>query len=61
MVTLLLVELHNCNKIGLPGMQQTPSAPCLEYTLSENLLDKLYEWGITTGRYIKIIKKILIC
>jgi hypothetical protein len=49
MVTLLLVELHHCNKINLPSQAQPP-APCLEYLLSENLLDKLYEWGTKTGR-----------
>uniref|UniRef100_A0A1Q3FCH4 FHF complex subunit HOOK-interacting protein C-terminal domain-containing protein n=1 Tax=Culex tarsalis TaxID=7177 RepID=A0A1Q3FCH4_CULTA len=50
MVTLLLVELHHCNKLSLPGAP-APQAPCLEHLLSENLLDKLYEWGIKTGRY----------
>lgn len=56
MVTLLLVELHNCNKITLPAIQQTPPAPCLEFLLSENLLDKLYEWGIKTGRYSNAVR-----
>lgn len=50
MVTLLLVELQNCNKVMLSTMQPPP-APCLEYLLSENLLDKLYEWSSSTGRY----------
>uniref|UniRef100_A0A8D8N8J6 UPF0518 protein CPIJ015043 n=2 Tax=Culex pipiens TaxID=7175 RepID=A0A8D8N8J6_CULPI len=50
MVTLLLVELHHCNKLSLPGAP-APPAPCLEHLLSENLLDKLYEWGVKTGRY----------
>lgn len=69
MVTLLLVELHHCNKISLPssaaittsgggggggvgviGGSSAP-APCLEYLLSENLLNKLFEWGKATGRY----------
>jgi hypothetical protein len=27
-------------------------SPCLEYLLSENLLVKLYNWSIHTGRYI---------
>lgn len=49
MVTLLLVELQNCNKLQLPGLQQS-AAPCQEFLLSENLLDKLYEWGKSTGR-----------
>lgn len=63
MVTLLLVELHHCNKISLPSpttvgatthsspLQSQPSAPCLEYLLSETLLNKLFEWGRSTGRY----------
>ncbi|XP_073832595.1 FHIP family protein GJ17503 isoform X2 [Musca autumnalis] len=56
MVTLLLVELHHCNKITLPDASNTPPAPCLEYLLSENLLDKLYEWGCTTGRYSNAVR-----
>ncbi|XP_058466826.1 FHIP family protein AAEL005291 isoform X2 [Malaya genurostris] len=55
MVTLLLVELHHCNKVSLPGAP-IPSAPCLEHLLSENLLDKLYEWGIKTGRYANAVR-----
>jgi Retinoic acid induced 16-like protein len=53
--TLLLVELHHCNKISLPNQPQPP-APCLEHLLSENLLDKLFEWGISTGRYADAVK-----
>ncbi|CAD7081204.1 unnamed protein product [Hermetia illucens] len=56
MVTLLLVELHHCSKVTLPNSNQTPPAPCLEYLLSENLLDKLYEWGISTGRYANAVR-----
>uniref|UniRef100_A0A1A9WAR8 FHF complex subunit HOOK-interacting protein C-terminal domain-containing protein n=1 Tax=Glossina brevipalpis TaxID=37001 RepID=A0A1A9WAR8_9MUSC len=56
MVTLLLVELHHCNKISLPDSTTAPPAPCLEYMLSENLLDKLYEWGCTTGRYANAVR-----
>jgi Retinoic acid induced 16-like protein len=55
MVTLLLVELHNCNKITLPNGQQPP-APCLEFLLSENLLDKLYEWSASTGTFANSIR-----
>lgn len=64
MVTLLLVELHHCNKISLPSpaaatttntvaspLQSQPSAPCLEFLLSETLLNKLFDWGRSTGRY----------
>ncbi|XP_062561638.1 FHIP family protein AAEL005291 isoform X1 [Armigeres subalbatus] len=55
MVTLLLVELHHCNKLSLPGAP-APAAPCLEHLLSENLLDKLYEWGVKTGRYANAVR-----
>lgn len=55
MITLLLVELHNCNKIALPNGHQ-PSAPCLEFMLSENLLDKLYEWSALTGQYANSVR-----
>lgn len=56
MVTLLLVELHNANKISLPGNEAAAPAPCLEFMLSENLLDKLYEWGNKTGRYSNAVR-----
>ncbi|XP_017855328.1 UPF0518 protein GI14169 isoform X2 [Drosophila busckii] len=57
MVTLLLVELHHCNKVSLPTAEAAPPpAPCLEYLLSENLLDKLYEWACTTGRYANAVR-----
>ncbi|XP_032595108.1 FHIP family protein GH13096 isoform X2 [Drosophila grimshawi] len=57
MVTLLLVELHHCNKVSLPTADAAPpTAPCLEYLLSENLLDKLYEWASTTGRYANAVR-----
>ncbi|KAH8412820.1 hypothetical protein KR009_005991 [Drosophila setifemur] len=58
MVTLLLVELHHCNKVSLPTTEVSgpPAAPCLEFLLSENLLDKLYEWACTTGRYANAVR-----
>ncbi|XP_060647602.1 FHIP family protein GJ17503 isoform X1 [Drosophila nasuta] len=57
MVTLLLVELHHCNKVSLPTTDAAPpAAPCLEFLLSENLLDKLYEWASTTGRYANAVR-----
>lgn len=54
MLTLLLVELHNCNKLKL--QQHHVNSPCLEYTLSENVLDKLYEWSLTTGGYSNVVR-----
>ncbi|XP_030384741.1 UPF0518 protein CG3558 isoform X2 [Scaptodrosophila lebanonensis] len=58
MVTLLLVELHHCNKVSLPATDGStaPPAPCLEFLLSENLLDKLYEWSCATGRYANAVR-----
>ncbi|XP_031633699.1 UPF0518 protein GF15501 isoform X3 [Contarinia nasturtii] len=56
MVTLLLLELHNCNKYPPPASQAAPPSPCLEYLLSENLLDKLYEWSKTTERYSDAVR-----
>uniref|UniRef100_A0A1B6E9D5 FHF complex subunit HOOK-interacting protein C-terminal domain-containing protein n=1 Tax=Clastoptera arizonana TaxID=38151 RepID=A0A1B6E9D5_9HEMI len=41
MVTLLLMELRSSHN----------TRPCLEFLLSENLLDKLYKWSLYTGRY----------
>lgn len=55
MVTLLLVELQHCNRAQLPGLLPT-AAPCQEYLLSENLLDKLYEWSRSTGRYANAVR-----
>ncbi|XP_061379790.1 FHIP family protein GJ17503-like isoform X2 [Danaus plexippus] len=31
-------------------------ASCLEYLLSENLLDKLYEWAVSTGKYENAVR-----
>ncbi|XP_033216666.1 UPF0518 protein CPIJ015043 isoform X2 [Belonocnema kinseyi] len=56
MVTLLLLELRNC---GVPNHRNTASpthSPCLEHLLSENLLDKLYEWSIHTGRFNNAVR-----
>uniref|UniRef100_A0A0C9RG73 AAEL005291_0 protein n=1 Tax=Fopius arisanus TaxID=64838 RepID=A0A0C9RG73_9HYME len=59
LVTLLLLEFRN--SLGLNHQQQqmtsTPShSPCLEYLLSENLLDNLSEWSSTAGRYSNTIR-----
>uniref|UniRef100_A0A1L8DAT4 FHF complex subunit HOOK-interacting protein C-terminal domain-containing protein n=1 Tax=Nyssomyia neivai TaxID=330878 RepID=A0A1L8DAT4_9DIPT len=63
MVTLLLVEQLHCNKISLPNTpltsqhlpQNQPPAPCLEFMLSKNILNKLFEWGKSTGRYANAV------
>lgn len=56
MVTLLLVELHNCNKTSVLPNGHQPSAPCLEFLLSENLLDKLFEWSVSCGRFANTVR-----
>ncbi|XP_052744395.1 FHIP family protein AAEL005291 isoform X2 [Bicyclus anynana] len=51
LTTLLVLEARareiNCH---------LSSAACLEYLLSENLLDKLYEWAMCTGKYENAVK-----
>lgn len=47
MVTLLLYDIKRANQIAAPV---AISSHCLEYLLNENILDKLYEWGIRTGK-----------
>lgn len=46
MVSLLLYDIKKFKQIAVP----LATSQCLEYLLSENLLDKLYEWGIRTGK-----------
>jgi len=53
MVTLLILELRDSNSHNHYQQGNTAThSPCLEYLLSENLLVKLYDWSIHTGRYI---------
>lgn len=47
MVTLLLFDVKKIDQIALPI---SSASHCLEYLLAENILDKLYEWGIRTGK-----------
>lgn len=47
LVNLLLIDVKKFDQITLPI---STSSHCLEYLLSENILDKLYEWGIRTGK-----------
>ncbi|GAB0095647.1 UPF0518 protein GG24907 [Sergentomyia squamirostris] len=60
MVTFLLVEVLHCNKISLPNLPgqpqvNQPPAPCLEFMLSKNILNKLFEWGKLTGCYANAV------
>ncbi|XP_047537499.1 FHIP family protein GJ17503-like isoform X1 [Vanessa atalanta] len=51
LTTLLVLEARarEINRMSSP-------ATCLEYLLSENLLDKLYEWAICTGKYENAVR-----
>ncbi|XP_046815165.1 FHIP family protein GI14169-like isoform X4 [Vespa crabro] len=57
MVTLLVLELREST--SSKHYRQNSSAthsPCLEYLLSENLLVKLYEWSVHTGRFNNAVR-----
>nr|XP_033329424.1 UPF0518 protein AAEL005291 isoform X1 [Megalopta genalis] len=57
MVTLLILELRDSRTFN--NYRQSPAAthsPCLEYLLSENLLVKLYDWSIHTGRFNNAVR-----
>lgn len=45
-LTTLLVLEARAREIST----STSPAACLDYLLSENLLDKLYEWAVCTGK-----------
>jgi len=48
MMTFLQLELRTVG--NNPSNENRQSCPCLDYLLSENLLDKLFMWSIHTGR-----------
>ncbi|XP_045503869.1 FHIP family protein AGAP011705 isoform X1 [Colias croceus] len=50
LATLLVLEAR------AREINQANSSSCLEYLLSENLLDKLYEWAICTGKYENAVR-----
>ncbi|XP_012150405.1 FHIP family protein AGAP011705 isoform X2 [Megachile rotundata] len=57
MVTLLLLELRDANFYNNYRQSTTAThSPCLEYLLSENLLVKLYDWSIHTGRFNNAVR-----
>lgn len=57
MITLLLVDLQNYKQSKHIDQHRTRKCdlssltPCLRYLISEDLLEKLYKWSCTTGRY----------
>ncbi|XP_029156019.1 UPF0518 protein AAEL005291-like isoform X2 [Nylanderia fulva] len=57
MVTLLMLELRDSNSHNHYQQGNTAThSPCLEYLLSENLLVKLYDWSIHTGRFNNAVR-----
>ncbi|CAB3233314.1 unnamed protein product [Arctia plantaginis] len=51
-LTTLLVLEARAREINT----STSPAACLDYLLSENLLDKLYEWAVCTGKYENVVR-----
>ncbi|KOC65034.1 UPF0518 protein [Habropoda laboriosa] len=57
MVTLLVLELRDSNFYNNYRQSTTAThSPCLEYLLSENLLVKLYDWNIHSGRFNNAVR-----
>ncbi|CAL7938655.1 unnamed protein product [Xylocopa violacea] len=57
MVTLLVLELRDSNFYNNYRQSTTAThSPCLEYLLSENLLDKLYDWNKYSGRFNNAVR-----
>ncbi|XP_053985299.1 FHIP family protein AAEL005291 isoform X2 [Hylaeus volcanicus] len=57
MVTLLVLELRDSYSHNNYRQSTTAThSPCLEYLLSENLLVKLYDWSINTGRFNNAVR-----
>ncbi|XP_077285417.1 FHIP family protein GJ17503-like isoform X2 [Arctopsyche grandis] len=60
LATLLLLEIRQIS--GQDDANESSNAtfgssgPCLDQLLSENLLDKLYEWGNSSGRYMNVVR-----
>uniref|UniRef100_A0A348G6D8 UPF0518 protein n=1 Tax=Odontomachus monticola TaxID=613454 RepID=A0A348G6D8_ODOMO len=57
MVTLLMLELRDLNSHNHYRQSSTAThSPCLEHLLSENLLVKLYDWSLHTGRFNNAVR-----
>lgn len=57
MVTLLMLELRDSNLHNHYQQSNTAThSPCLEHLLSENLLVKLYDWSVHTGRFNNAVR-----
>ncbi|CAG5077855.1 Similar to GK23746: UPF0518 protein GK23746 (Drosophila willistoni) [Cotesia congregata] len=60
MITLLLVEFRSNFNFKNQQLSASSHSPCLEYLLSENLLDIVYDWSLNVGRYTSSIRLELI-
>ncbi|KAH0557810.1 FHIP family protein AAEL005291 isoform X1 [Cotesia glomerata] len=60
MITLLLVEFRSNFNFKNQQLSASSHSPCLEYLLSENLLDIVYDWSLSVGRYTSSIRLELI-
>lgn len=52
MATLLLYDIKK--QSGSFCGNPVNSSKCLEYLLSQNILNKIFEWGIKSGKYALI-------
>ncbi|RZB39943.1 UPF0518 domain containing protein -like [Asbolus verrucosus] len=53
MVTLLLYDVKKIDQLRVPI---SSSSQCLDYMLNENILDKLFEWGVRAGKYTNAVR-----
>ncbi|XP_057340427.1 FHIP family protein GJ17503 isoform X1 [Microplitis mediator] len=60
MITLLLVEFRSNFNFKNQQLSASSHSPCLEYLLSENLLEIVYDWSLNVGRYTSSIRLELI-
>ena len=50
MVGLLILD-KSANQVSMP---MSTTSTCLDYLLSENILDGVFEWGMRTGKYVSL-------
>ncbi|KAF5281102.1 hypothetical protein FQR65_LT02968 [Abscondita terminalis] len=53
MVTLLLYNIKKMDQTQLP---LSSASHCLEHLINENILEKLFEWGMRTGKYSNVVR-----
>lgn len=52
MMNLLIYDMKKVDPLKIPIFN---SSQCLEYTFNENILDKLFQWGNTAGKYANAV------